>query len=217
MTGIDGTGKSTLARATVAELRRQGIPARYVYGRTWPLVSRALMAAGRALRLRGRDQWHDYDGYTTEKKRVMRSRPLALAYTASILGDSLVQVWLKLLPHRWNDAVVIADRYVYDTVISDLAVHLSYSTRQADRLIARCLRVVPRPDLTLLIDVPPEIAFSRKDDVPHVDYLRERREWYLRLASRPEVVRVDGLAAPDDLVARALAELAERGLAAEAA
>ena len=47
-------------------------------------------------------------------------------------------------------------------------------------------------DLTILIDLPEEVAFSRKADMPHVDYLRERRPWYLQLRKRPEVEQFDG-------------------------
>jgi dTMP kinase len=200
ITGIDGTGKSTLARNAVAALKQQGVAATYMYGRTYPLISRLLMALGRMVLLRKRDIWLDYRGYTASKKQTMRNPLLARLYTAAILADYYVQVWLKLVPHMFGGRVVIADRYLYDTVISDLAVHLNYSAEQTERAIKRGLGLVPAPALTVLIDVPPEVAFARKDDVPHVDYLSERREWYLRLRSRPEVITFDGQRPPDELV-----------------
>ena len=162
ITGIDGTGKSTLARNTAEALRSQGVSAAYIYGRTYPVLSRALMALGRMTLLRKQDMRQDYAGYNTSKKQTMRNPWLARTYTTAILLDYYIQIWLKLLPHLLADRIVVSDRYVYDTVISDLAVHLNYSPAQADRAIQRGLRFVPRPALTVLIDVPEEVAFARK-------------------------------------------------------
>lgn len=216
ITGIDGTGKSTLARNTVAALEASGRPAAYIYGRTYPVVSRGLMALGRLTLLRGRDQWRDYAGYTADKKRAMGNPLLRGIYTLAILADYYVQIWLKLLPHLPSRRVVVADRYLYDTVISDLAVHLGYSAERTAEAIALGMLLLPRPWLTILLDVPEEVAFARKDDVPHIDYLRERRGWYALLRGRPEVRQFDGEGAPEtlarDLVA---AVVGQQGPAAE--
>lgn len=200
ITGIDGTGKTTLARNTAVALHAQGIPAVYVYGRTYPVISRVLMFLGRKTMLRSKDQWQDYEGYSADKKQKMRNPVLALVYTVAILIDYYVQIWLKLLPHLGSRRVVVSDRYLYDTVISDLAVHLNYSEVQTDSAIRLGLALLPKPALTVLIDVPEEVAFARKDDVPHIDYLRERRAWYLRLSRRPRVRCFDGQTAPEQLV-----------------
>jgi thymidylate kinase len=207
ITGIDGTGKSTLARNTVAELQRQGYPAAYIYGRTYPVISRALMALGRLTMLRGKDQWRDYRAYSASKKRRMRSPLLAAIYTMAILVDYYVQIWLKLLPHLFSGRVVIADRYLYDTVISDLAVHLSYSVEQTAQAIEQGLKLLPMPVLTVLLDAREEVAFARKDDVPHIDYLRERRDQYLMLMARYEVKAFNGEAAPEALVQALASEI----------
>ena len=200
LTGIDGSGKTTLAHNLAQTLDEQGLPATSIYGRTYPVLSRVLMLLGRITLLRGTDLWRDYAGYTAHKKRTMRNPVLARAYAAAILIDYYIQLWLKLLPHLFTGRIVISDRYVYDTAISDLAVHLGYSPARLGRVIEQMLRFAPRPALTVVLDVPVEIAFARKDDVPAIEYLHERRDYYLRLAERPEVVLLDGQAAPDALV-----------------
>jgi dTMP kinase len=200
LTGIDGSGKTTLARELARTLNERDIPATSIYGRTQPVLSRVLMMLGRITLLRNADLWHDYPEYATRKKQTMRHSVLGLVYTASILFDYYVQLWLKLLPHLFASRIVISDRYVYDTAISDLAVHLDYSPARMDQVLEQMLRLAPRPVLAVLLDVPVEIAFSRKDDVPAIEYLRERQDYYLKLAGRPEVVLLDGKAAPDTLV-----------------
>jgi dTMP kinase len=111
-----------------------------------------------------------------------------------------VQIWLKLGPHLLSRRIVVSDRYIYDTVISDLSVHLGYSPEETAWAIAWGLRALPMPLLTVLIDVPAEVAFARKDDVPHIDYLRERRAFYLELKKRPEVLPFNGQELPTTLV-----------------
>jgi thymidylate kinase len=213
ITGIDGTGKTTLARNSAAALREQGTPAIYIYGRTYPLLSRGLMALGRATMLRKKDMWSDYRSYNSSKKQTMRNPLLAGAYTAAILLDYYVQIWLKLLPHAFTNGVVVSDRYLYDTVISDLAVHLNYSEERAMQAIERGMRFLPVPTRTILIDVPAEVAFARKDDVPHVDYLKERQRFYQALASRHEVTQFNGEQSPEALVQALLAQIAPQQIA----
>ena len=208
--GIDGTGKTTLARNAVAALQAQGTPAAYVYGRTVPMLSRLLMALGRAILLREHDLWQNYPAYAASKKQVSRRRALAWPYAASIWLDYYVQIWLKLLPHLSSQRVVVLDRYLYDTVINELAVQLDYSPGQTEQAIERGLRLLPTPSLALLLDLPEEVAFSRKNDVPHVEYLRERRGRYLELSARPEVHRLDAGGTPQDLLEAALKSFADQ-------
>jgi dTMP kinase len=62
----------------------------------------------------------------------------------------------------------------------DLVIDFNLNEYQMLRLLNRFFWVVPRPNVAFLIDLDEEIAFHRKSDTPSVDYLRERREVYLR-------------------------------------
>jgi dTMP kinase len=212
ITGIDGTGKSTLARGAVNALTDQGIEARYVYGRTYPVLSRLVMAIGRKLSLRGKNQWRDYTEYDRHKKNALKNRWLAAGYCLSILIDYSVQIAWKLLRVRRCSGVIVLDRYIYDTIISDIAVHLSCTEEETMQMIGRALRVLPRPKFTALLDVPAETAFSRKNDVPHVDYLRDRQRLYGALRSRPEVSVISGELPPRDVLTAFLAHLSSQEL-----
>jgi dTMP kinase len=167
------------------------------------------MAVGRMTLLRRDDQWRDYVQYNVNKKQTMRNPLLAGIYTSVVLLDYYAQIWCKLLMHYRPNRVIIADRYVYDTVISDLAVHLDYSHARALRIIAYGLRIVPMPTRTILIDIPADVAFARKDDVPHVEYLEERRSYYLSLQRRPEVRLFSGEVSRETLVNAVLKEIRE--------
>ncbi len=205
--GIDGGGKTTLAHTVVRDLRQSGVSAVYLYGRTYPVVSRILMFAGRATFLRRQNIWKAYPDYANNKKQVMRAPWLAALYTSAIYFDYYLQIWLKLLPHLFSRVTIVTDRYVYDTVISDLAVHLSYSISQTELAIKRNLIFLPKPALTLVIDLPEEVAFSRKTDVPHVEYLKERRGFYQALCGCAKIECLNGELPPEVLATQVVTKI----------
>jgi thymidylate kinase len=198
--GIDGAGKTTLAQETVRLLRDRGIRSVGVYGKTVPVLSRLLMAAGRRILLRKENIWQDYSSYATHKKRVMRNSLLARVYEAAVWLDYLPQVLIKVILPLSTGATVVCDRYLFDTVVGDLAVHLNYDDGRIRRSLGAGFRMLPEPDQVFLIDLPEEVAIQRKDDVPHTEYLRERRELYLRLGELCPMHQLDGQERPEELV-----------------
>jgi dTMP kinase len=200
ITGIDGAGKTTLAHELVSLLNKVGKPSIYVYGRIYPLVSRIIMTLGRAIWLHDQDQWRNYENYSNKKNDTMRNRLLKWIYTSAILVDFYPQIWLKLILHYYKGRIIVLDRYIYDTVISDLSAHLNYSTRETEKAIHVGLQILPTPDVTFLVDLPEEVAYRRKNDVPHIDYLKERRKWYQQILSRPEVLKINGESPIEEIV-----------------
>ena len=50
-----------------------------------------------------------------------------------------------------------------------------------------------------LIDIPEEVAFHRKSDIPSIDYLNVRRDYYLSIAKEYGMVILDGTKDKDEL------------------
>jgi dTMP kinase len=193
---MDGAGKTTLAKSLAARLTANGIAAIYAYGRTYPVFSRALMVLGRATLLGKFNEKTQYASYNSKKKHTMRNPLLRFGYASAILLDYTLQIWFKLLISFQQDVVVL-DRYVYDTIISDISAHFDLSHEQTAKWIRRMFWLAPIPQHTFVIDLPEEVAFARKMDVPDIVYLRDRRAYYRHLPeSFPEIILLDGQQTP---------------------
>ena len=77
---------------------------------------------------------------------------------------------------------------------------MNYSGDQVASLLKRYSRFFPKPDIVFLLDIPEEIAYERKDDVPSIEYLSDRRSIYLDVAERSGMRVLDGRKSVTELV-----------------
>ena len=199
-TGIDGSGKTTLAKYLVEMMAQEGIKYTYVYGRLEPFLLKPFILIGRKIFLRRNDMFKDYRGYSTKKQETIQHHPFLFGfYRYLLLFDYFLQIFFRVkLPYLLGRKIV-CDRYVYDTVITDLAVDMNLSKYEIKKMIDRFFHIAPKPDLTFLIDLPEEIAFQRKDDTPSIEYLKERRRFYLDVGKEEEMIILNGSKNVDEL------------------
>lgn len=122
----------------------------------------------------------------TELFRDLLLRGDDLAPTAELflfLADRVQHVRTVVLPALSEGRVVVCDRYTDSTL-----AYQGYG-RGMDRDLIRTLNHVATsglvPDITVLLDIPPEVAVRRKasgDRFEGPEFLRKVREGYLRLA-----------------------------------
>lgn len=224
--GIDGSGKSMQALRLVDELQAAGHPAVYVWcGSRSPLTRLFIQAVRRVLKApkradaapapaaEGRAQ---SEAYLSSTERILKRGWVRAIWLHLSLVEHMVKVWFTVLPHLLRGRVVVSDRYLYDTVVSMAAM-----ANVAPEGLPRLLRLpfvyrVPKPDLWFFLDVPAEVAFSRKDNIPNV-LLVERRIPLYRVAARELGMQVvDATRTPDEIatdilrrVQTALSTLAE--------
>lgn len=190
-TGIDGSGKSTLARLLILTLRQNGIESKYLYSRYRPLLSTPFLFLARHVFLRGESPTKDYDRYVTARESASSSRIASLAYEYILLFDYIFQVLAKVQLSLMRGQNIVCDRYVYDTIINDM-LDSSYSADKVERLLERLFLILPKPDVAFLVDVPEEIAFNRKNDVPSIKFLTRRRPLFLSIAKSQNLIILDG-------------------------
>lgn len=194
--GIDGCGKSTLSRALAEELRQRGEPAIATWAMLRPFLLRPLIAAAKFLLVRKAPKSEDYHAHIAAKRAGMDRLKFAHAiYLAVMVIDYLPQAWWKVGLPRLLGRHVICDRYYHDMAL-DYAITVNGDSARMMRVLRLLQRLVPRTDLHYYVDVPPEVAFARKDDVPSVAYLVERAGFYRAMASELALPGLDGRAAP---------------------
>ena len=199
-TGTDGSGKSTQAKNLVENLSRNGIKSKYVYARLIPIIFRPLLIVGNLLFLRKKSINKDYEDYSDTKKNTLKKHIfLSKIFYKIMLFDYYLQLLYKIkLPLLLNKNIV-CDRYIYDTIITDIAVDMEYSEDEIFNLIERRLSILPAPDIIFLIDLPEEVAYRRKSDIPSVGYLKDRRKYYLSAADKFKMIKIDGDGGIEDI------------------
>lgn len=199
-TGIDGSGKTTLAKYLVETMTQNGIKCKYVYGRLEPFILKPFIMLGGKMFLRGADMFEDYAKYSVVKNRAIKQHSFLFSfYRRILLFDYLLQILFRVRIPFMRGKIIICDRYVYDTIITDLSVDTNYSKSEITDLIKRFFYITPKPDLAFLIDLPEEVAFQRKDDTPSMEYLRERRNIYLNIGREYGMIILDGSKELDEL------------------
>jgi thymidylate kinase len=203
--GIDGSGKSTLAKEVFEELRKSKCKTRLVYGRYQPLIVKYIMVVGRKLFLdNNKNTVMNYDMYLENKQHIFQKNAIITKlYIKLIIFEYYLQLLVRIiLPYKLG-YTIISDRYVYDTVINDIAIDLRLSVHEAELIIKGFWKYIPRPDITFLVQVPEEIAIKRKTDIPSLSYLKIRNNFYRNIApTENNIFVVDGTQSLDILKTR---------------
>ena len=190
--GIDGSGKTTLAKSLADDLKITDKSVHYRYCQYFAKLLYPIKLFAKLSVMRKTDEFGDYNHYNRTKKATSNRFPLlANIYAFTWLIDYIFQVFFKVtVPVLFGQKLII-DRYIFD-----IAVNLSLTTNNeigyADKLIRFFLFFARQPDLVIFIDLPEEVAYSRKDDIQDIEYLKERRERYLALAETYNFIFLDG-------------------------
>lgn len=208
-TGIDGSGKTTLAKETINMFLQKGISCKYVYSRFTPFLSKPLTTIGRKLFMAQEDIFKNYEKHSQAKQQLLKNKMLYFFYQFFILVDYFFQILFKVKLPLILGKNIVCDRYIYDTIITDLAVSLGYSEKVIKNILEKHFYFIPKPDLVFLIDVSEEIAYSRKNDVPCKDYLNDRRQFYLEVSKSAGMVILDGTRNITELVSEIKVKLDE--------
>ncbi|UCF05934.1 MAG: hypothetical protein JSV33_02545 [bacterium] len=191
ISGLDGSGKTTQCEILARQLGDAGIHAETVWNRWEPLISAPLIKLAKGhLTRRQRISDDDYTQFTDAKRRTMRSPFKRRLWQLMVWSEYALEVALRFV--RRPNAVLICDRYVYDTVV-DIAINFHMTADELEYLLDHPLFVLyPTPALVIFLDIAPEIGASRKTDGTPVAYLADRREYYLAMARILNAPVIDG-------------------------
>ena len=72
--GIDGSGKTTIAKKMVDEFNNKNVKTMYVYNTYKPLLAKPLLMLAKLLFLKNADMYKNYDEYYSAKKSLSGRR-----------------------------------------------------------------------------------------------------------------------------------------------
>ncbi len=173
--GIDGAGKSTQIEALRGHLEAAGLRVRILT--FWDDVAcftSMRETAGHTL-FRGDKGVGSPERPIHRRDKNVRSRMMTVIRWCLYFGDAISLRLTVRRALRSNVDFVICDRYAWDE-LANLTLR-RWLTRMYVRLIGR---VVPRPDVSFLLDADPIQARARKPEYP-LDFLYMSRESYLTL------------------------------------
>ena len=183
-TGMDGTGKTSQTTKIVKTLKTMGIPCQYSWCNWLPRVSFPFMVLIYLVT----------GGY--RRKDYHKSKILRKIWNYIVICDFLFIYLFRIKRYLFVGKNVVCDRYVYD-MIADLMYDGIYSEKASKIL----LKLVLKPDLVFMFDVPEEVSDLRKDDTKDsvnikdsddaIDYLRVHRESYLKIAESSGIPIID--------------------------
>ncbi len=208
ISGVDGAGKSTLSQLVGRSLGQMGVPASRVWAR--PGMRRGWLngIAYVGKRLFGRDP-------APETRRVASGMPVGPpAARRGIVGWT----WVTLLTlsflantlrqHLRGRGVLLYDRHFVDALVTFDVVYEGVDLRLHKALVRR---ILPKPELSIYLEVPAEVARARKpEDIFEEIAIRRQLESYeAHFGEAKNVQRLDGTLPADELAAVVIGRITE--------
>lgn len=190
--GIDGSGKTTLSKSLVKNLSKNGLSSTYVWNRYTPILMKLPILLANKFIFKKNELFIDYNSYSNKKRGLFKHSIFRNIYENLLMIDYTIQMIYKIKIPLMLGKNIICDRYLFDTIISDLSVDLSYSELKMKTMLNFYLKICPYPDIVFLVDVPEEIAFKRKNDIPSIRYLKDRREICLTIGNLYDMILLNG-------------------------
>jgi thymidylate kinase len=183
ISGPDGSGKTAHAEALVEAFQLCELRARYVWTRGGS--SGLFRLAGRALTRSVANQSSDAtdrEDAITRRQRRLKHPVVRAAWAWSVAAEQLASTYLRVwLPAR-RGSIVVTDRYAYDTVV-EMDASLPTTDRVSRMALSALLRLTPRSNLSVVLDISQYTARQRKpDEIWHATFDAER-DAYQELAA----------------------------------
>ncbi len=183
MFGPDGAGKSAVIKSLAQELSPPFEEVHQFHFR--PMFRR---------------QWTDTQPVTDPHAKSPRGRLISIFKLLHWLLDCWYGYLVTVRPAQASSRLVIFDRYFPDILVDPQRYRLPKSSHQFARLM---VRLAPRPDLHLLLDVSAEMVQQRKAEVSLAESQRQRLAYREMFHSLPNAFILDASAPVEEVAENA--------------
>ncbi len=127
------------------------------------------------------------------------SSPVSLLKVGYVCFDYILGWFLRLRPFVRKGGWVVLERGWWDMAVDPKR----YRMRLPTWLIWRLGRLLPRPDLLLVLEAPAEVVFERKKELPVAELRRQQQLWRERLPTRQPHAFLDASLPASEVLANA--------------
>ncbi len=146
-------------------------------------------------------------GAVLEPHKHPSRNPLTSTLKLGFYGVDFVTGYLKTIrPGLIRSRLMIFDRYYHDLLVDKRRYRYGGSVFLA-RLFGR---LIPNPDMFLMVDAPETIIQERKQELPSEELRRQRAAYRNLAATLPNAVLVDGSAQPQEVARQAHQHIIDR-------
>jgi thymidylate kinase len=173
--GIDGAGKSTQILALCQRLAEHGLRVRQIA--FWDEIARMTRlreSAGHSI-FKGDRGVGSPSAPINRRDKNVRSWPMSCFRLFLYFIDALSARAVMNRARRSDVDVVVLDRAIFDEL-----ANLTLSNQAIRVYVRLILAIVPRPDISFVLDADPVQARARKPEYP-IEFLRMNRQAYLDL------------------------------------
>jgi thymidylate kinase len=180
--GVDGSGKTSVARSLIDELEAAGVECKYVWLRNARLLCVPFLAL---CYLTGFAKHVYIEGQRVGSYYFYKNQIVARLWLwISALDMFIVTLREVYFPLR-GGLTVVADRYVIDACVDyQCDSHINAGASYPFKLM---LRLLPKRFLTVILDIDEEESLQRKSDSLNSDYVKQRRAAYLLMARKHDI------------------------------
>ena len=185
--GLDGSGKTKHIKTLCNTFQLCDVPTRHLWSRSgsFPIITLVLkifrlFKSGASAKTRNTP--------LTKKGKWPMTSFTKMAWRIINTIDMIIYYFLKIKIPLLFGKVVIADRYVYDSIVDLENIE---NPKNFDRQLYKILKfIIPTPDLAFFLELDPKTIIKRevKEDI---DELSKKYSFYKKILSKTNLVTID--------------------------
>lgn len=181
ITGIDGSGKSTIAQNLVDNIFK-GKKTRVIWARYKPYLIKKILSPFKKNYVSDRANDHlmnaeEFSRWVTFKRKITKHPLLSGIIYFTQAFDYYLQIIkiIKIVKTPDTREIVLLDRYILDFIVDQ---SLNYGNISKNVITKFLFNKLKKIDLIFYIDVNEQTALGRKNDIPSMEFFQHKREYY---------------------------------------